>query len=109
MKTYLTEQNEWIRLGARKAKVGLSSKAVKGDVVFIELPVIGLNVQKGQPCATVESIKAVSDVHAPVDGVISAVNDSVFDEPDVITQKDTWLFTVDYEGKADTSEWTVLK
>ncbi len=107
MKTYLTEQNEWIRLSAHRAKVGLDCNAVKGDVVFIELPVIGLHVQKGQPCATVESIKAVSEVHSPVDGVISDVNDAVFDAPDVITQKDTWLFTVDFEGKADTSEWTI--
>lgn len=108
MKTYLTARNEWIRLSVHRAIVGLDCNAVKGDVVFIELPVIGLYVQKGQPCATVESIKAVSEVYSPVDGVISDVNDSVFDTPDVITQMDTWLFTVDFEGIADTNGWTII-
>lgn len=107
MITYLTAQNEWIRLSARQATVGLDCRAVKGDVVFIELPVIGLDVQKGELCATVESIKTISEVHAPVSGVISAINDAVYDAPDTITQEDTWLFKMNFEGEADTNGWTI--
>ena len=107
MKTFITAQNEWIRLSDQRATVGIDCRAVKGDVVYIELPVIGLDVQKGELCATVESIKAVSEVHAPVSGVISAINDSVYDAPDTITQEDTWLFAVDFEGEADTNGWTI--
>ena len=107
MKTFLTAQNEWIRLSDCRATVGLDCRTVKGDVVYIELPVIGLDVQKGELCATVESIKAISEVHAPVSGVISAINDSVYDAPDTITQEDTWLFAVDFKGEADTSGWSI--
>ncbi len=107
MKTFLTAQNEWIRLSDRRATVGLDCRTVKGDVVYIELPVIGLDVIKGELCATVESIKAISEVHAPVSGVISAINDSVYDAPDLITQEDTWLFAVDFESEADTSGWAI--
>jgi glycine cleavage system H lipoate-binding protein len=53
METYLTEQNEWIRLSAHKATVGLDGNAIKGDVVYIELPAVGFHVQRGDPCATV--------------------------------------------------------
>ena len=109
MNTYLTSQDEWVIISSHTATVGLDCRSVRGDVVYIELPVIGLDVKKGQPCATVESIKAVSEVHAPVNGMISSINDSVFDMPDIISQKDTWLFKVTFEGQADISEWTVKK
>ncbi len=108
MVTYITADHEWIRLDAQSASVGLTKEAVKGDVVYIELPAVGLQVKKGEPCAKVESIKAVSDVHAPVDGMISAVNDSVFDDPDSVAQMGTWLFKVDFESEADTRGWTKM-
>jgi glycine cleavage system H protein len=106
---YYTTQNEWISLNGNKAAVGLSGSAILGDVVYIELPAVGLRVEKGEPCATVESTKAVNDVHAPVSGVISAINDHVYDEPDSVSEEHTWLFTVEFEGSADTSEWKTEK
>jgi len=106
MSTYMTAGHEWIRLDAHVAFVGLMKEAVAGDVVYIELPAVGIQVRKGEPCAKVESIKAVSDLHAPVDGVVSAVNDTVYDDPDSVVKPDTWLFKVDFEGEADTSGWT---
>jgi glycine cleavage system H lipoate-binding protein len=48
-------------------------------------------------------------VHAPVSGVISAINDHVYDEPDSVSEEHTWLFTVEFEGSADTSEWKTEK
>lgn len=104
MEAVFTTQNQWIRLSAQKATVGLVGDVIKGDVVYIELPAIGLHVQKGEPCATVESIKGISEVYAPVSGVISAVNDHVYDDPDTV--RDTWLFKMDFEGDADLSGWT---
>lgn len=109
MNTYLTSQNVWVIISAHTATVGLDCKSVRGDVVYIELPVIGLDVKKGEPCAKVESMKAISEVHAPVNGIISSVNDSVYDVPDIISQKDTWLFKMTFEGEADIGEWTIKK
>lgn len=104
-KMYYTTQNEWISLSGNKATVGLVGSAITGDVVYIELPAIGLDVQKSEPCATVESTKAIIEVHAPVSGVISAINDHVYDVPETLSEERTWLFKVDFEGDVDTSEW----
>ena len=100
---YYTRQHEWIRFINQTAFVGLTGKSLKGDVVYIELPEIGMNVGRDEPCAKVESVKAVTAVCSPVAGIISAVNDSVFDDPDLITRSplSTWLFKVECEGEAD--------
>jgi glycine cleavage system H protein len=100
---YYTRQHEWIRFINHTAFVGLTGKSLQGDVVYIELPEIGKIVGSGEPCAQVESVKATSSVCAPVKGVISAVNDSVYDDPDIIATHplSTWLFKVDYEGEAE--------
>lgn len=108
-KMYYTAQNEWIRLSDNKATVGLVGSAMPGDVVYIELPAVGLKVQKGEPCATVESTKAVSEVHAPVSGVIAAINDHVYDVPEIVAEEGTWLFKVDFVGDVDTSGWKTEK
>ena len=103
--TYYTTQNEWIRLCGNIATVGLVGSAISGDVVYIELPAVGLDVRKGESCAMVESTKAVVEVHAPVNGVISATNDHVYDVPESVAEEQAWLFAVDFEGDVDTSEW----
>lgn len=97
---FFTLQNEWVRFNNNKAFVGLTGKGIAGDVVYIELPEIGQSVTKGQPCAKVESVKSVIDVHAPATGIVSAVNDAVYDDPDIVVKfpQMTWLFKVDYEG-----------
>ena len=101
---FFTLQHEWVRFNHQKAFVGLTGKGIDGDVVYIELPEIGQSVAKGEPCATVEAVKSVVDVHAPAAGVVSGINDSVYDDPDVIVKfpKKTWLFYVEYEGDPDT-------
>lgn len=107
MDTVYSVQNAWIRLDGRKATIGLLGSAVNGDVVYIELPAIGLHFNKGERCATVESTKTVSEIYAPVSGVVLTVNDHVYDEPDAVKQEGTWLFTLDVEGKVDTNGWTI--
>ena len=102
---FFTHQHEWVRFNMGKAFIGLTGKGIAGDVVYIELPQIGQCVARGQCCATVEAIKSVTDVHAPATGVVSGINDTVYDDPDIVVKEPlkTWLFKVDFEGDADTN------
>ena len=101
---YYTRQHEWVRFINNTAFIGLTGKGLEGDVVYIELPDIGRQVSKGEPCAKVESVKGVISVCSSAAGVIAAVNDTVYDDPDEITRHplSTWLFKVDCEGEVDT-------
>ena len=102
---FYTAQKEWIELDVGWLTMGLTEKALEGDIVYIELPKVGQRLIKGSPCATVESMKATVDICAPVSGVVSAINETVFDDPDAVTAKRAWLFKLDFEGEADTSGW----
>ncbi len=102
---YVTPQHEWILFDENKATIGLIGSALAGDIVYIELPAIGQTVEMGVPCASVESTKLVYEVHAPASGVISAVNDTVYDDPDSVAKSRAWLFTVEFHVKPDTSGW----
>jgi glycine cleavage system H protein len=90
---FFTTGHEWIRFCDGEAVVGVSGVGLRGDVVYIELPEIGRYVKKGEVCALVETVKSVCDVHAPVTGVVISVNDTVFDDPDIIAKQplETWL------------------
>ena len=98
---YYTRQHEWIHFINRTVFVGLTGKSLQGDVVYIELPETGKSVGRGEPCARVESVKAVTAVCSPVAGIIAAVNDAVFDDPDMISRSplSTWLFKVECEDE----------
>ena len=78
--------------------VGISDHAqiALGDVVFLETPIIGAVVQQGQACAVIESVKAASDIHAPISGTVVAVNSAAIDAPESINQDPygTWLFKI---------------
>jgi glycine cleavage system H protein len=81
------KSHEWARAEADGTIViGISDHAQSalGDLVFVELPAIGKSLTAGATCAVVESVKAASDVYAPVSGVVSAVNDALNDAPEVI-------------------------
>ena len=99
---FFTAGHEWVRLDGPGAAVGVTGDGLYGDIVYIELPEIGRPVEAGEACAQVETVKSVRDVHAPVSGVVIAVNDSVFDDPDVIARQplDTWLFKLRADGAA---------
>jgi glycine cleavage system H protein len=83
MATKFTKDHEWVRVDGGAAIVGISDHAAGqlGDVVFVELPEIGRKLKKGEEMAVVESVKAASDVYAPVSGVVIAVNDAIVAEP----------------------------
>jgi glycine cleavage system H protein len=78
-----TEEHEWIRVEGDTATIGISPYAQEqlGDVVFVDLPQPGKKVEKGKEVAVVESVKAASEVYAPVSGEVIAVNDELAKEP----------------------------
>ena len=78
-----TRDHEWIRVEADTAVIGITDYAQTqlGDVVYVELPTVGRRVEKGKEAAVVESVKAASEIYAPVSGEIIAVNDALSGEP----------------------------
>jgi glycine cleavage system H protein len=78
-----TRDHEWVRLDGDLAVVGITDYAQSqlGDVVYVELPEIGHRVEKGKEAAVVESVKAASEVYAPVSGEVAAVNDALTADP----------------------------
>ncbi|MDH2918631.1 MAG: glycine cleavage system protein GcvH [Sideroxydans sp.] len=101
-----TASHEWARLQADGAlAVGISAQgqSMLGDMVFVELPAIGRKVVAGEACAVVESVKAASDVHAPVGGTIIAVNAQLSDSPEDLnnTPYASWIFTLQADNLAD--------
>ncbi|WP_233253257.1 glycine cleavage system protein GcvH [Paracoccus binzhouensis] len=81
-----TEDHEWLNIVDGVATVGITTHAVEqlGDLVFVDLPEVGAKLSKGDPAATVESVKAASDVYCPLDGKIVAVNDALTDDPSIV-------------------------
>jgi glycine cleavage system H protein len=83
MTTKYTEEHEWLKVDGDVATVGITQHAAEqlGDVVFVDLPAIGKKVEKGKDAAVVESVKAASDVYAPITGEVVEVNTSITNEP----------------------------
>ena len=81
-----TEQHEWLRQDGEVVHVGITDHAQGelGDIVFVELPEPGRTVQKGEAIAVIESIKAASDIYAPIDGEIVSVNTQLDSEPGLV-------------------------
>lgn len=94
-----TEEHEWVRMEGDIATVGVTDHAQEelSDVVFVELPEIGREVEEKEAIAVVESVKAASDIYAPVTGVITEVNDSLEDDPGNVNEDpygSGWLFKI---------------
>ena len=97
------KSHEWARVeGDGKVTVGISEHAqgLLGDLVYVELPSVGDTVTVGNACAVVESVKAASDVYAPVSGTVTAVNDSLTDKPEMINEDaygEGWILTIEVD------------
>lgn len=97
------KSHEWARVeGDGKITVGISDHAqgLLGDLVYVELPNVGDHIDAGNACAVVESVKAASDVYAPISGTITAVNAALADKPETINEDaygEGWLFVVEAE------------
>jgi len=94
-----TEDHEWLLADGDVVTVGITEHAATqlGDLVFVELPEIGTRVAKGDEIVTIESVKAASDIAAPLDGEIVAVNDALADAPGLVNEDPTgaaWFFKI---------------
>lgn len=87
---YYTSEHEWVRLEeGDEATIGITEFAQDqlGDVVFVQLPAIGASLLAGEPFGEVESVKTVSELYAPVTGVVLAVNDTLADRPELVNEQ----------------------
>ncbi len=103
-----TNSHEYIRLEDDIATVGITAFAIDqlGDIVFLDLPEVGTKVEKGQTFGTIESVKAVEDIYAPVTGIVIEANTALIDEPENITQDPygaSWLIKVNIQDAGDLS------
>jgi glycine cleavage system H protein len=94
---YFTQEHEWISVEGDTATVGITdfAQAQLGDVVFVELPAAGTQVQKGKEAAVVESVKAASDVYAPVSGEVTEANAALEGDPSLVNsapEGEGWFF-----------------
>jgi len=99
MSLYFTKEHEWIRVEGDVATVGISNHAQEalGDIVFAEVPEAGKSLSKGQEAAVVESVKAASDVYAPVSGEVVEGNQAIADDPSLINsdpEGEGWFFKI---------------
>ena len=106
MTTYYTEEHEWIRVEGDTATVGITNFAQEqlGDVVFVELPEAGRQVEQGGEAAVVESVKAASDVYAPVSGEVVEANQALVDDSSLVNsdpEGDGWFFRVRLSNTAE--------
>jgi len=97
MTTYYTKEHEWIRVEGDLATVGITNHAQEqlGDIVFAEVPAAGRKLAKGEEAAVVESVKAASDVYAPVSGEVTEGNPAVASDPALINRDpegEGWFF-----------------
>jgi glycine cleavage system H protein len=108
MPRYFTEDHEWIEVDGDTATIGITDYAQGqlGDIVFVEVPSPGAQLAKGKEAAVVESVKAASDVFAPVSGIVTAGNSALEDDPALVNtapESDGWFFklTIADSGELD--------
>ena len=106
-----TDDHEWAKNNGETVRIGISDYAQDqlGDIVFVELPEVGSTFEKGDEFGTVESVKAVSELYMPMGGEVTAVNDTLTDEPERVNSdpyKDGWMMDI---KASDPTELDALK
>lgn len=101
-----TEEHEWLKLDGDEVIVGITEHAAEqlGDLVFVELPTEGKMVVKGEEIVTIESVKAASDIAAPLDGQITEVNPAIVENPALVNEdplENGWFFKMALADPAD--------
>ena len=104
-----TKEHEWAKVEGDIAVVGITDYAQKelGDVVYVELPEVGNTYEKDDACSNIESVKAVSDIYAPVSGEITEVNKALEDNPEIVNKDpygEGWLFKLKLEKPDELEE-----
>ncbi|WP_375703611.1 glycine cleavage system protein GcvH [Bartonella sp. AD13SXNS] len=108
-KTYFTQDHEWLRVEGQVVTVGVTHYAQEqlGDLVFVDLPQSGTKLSKGEAAAVVESVKAASDVYAPLDGEVVERNEALTDNPELVNQKpetEGWLWKMTLQDETQLDE-----
>ena len=101
-----TEEHEWVMVEKELAVIGISDFAqdALGDVVFVELPEVGTVLEAGKAFGVVESVKAVSDIYAPISGTVEEINDDLVEAPEIINTSpydDGWMIKIRMADAAD--------
>ena len=101
-----TKEHEWVKIEGGKATVGIThfAQSELGDIVFVELPEVGDEIAKDQPFGSVESVKTVSELYAPVSGKVVAVNEELSDNPEYVNEspyEQAWMITVELTDEAE--------
>ena len=102
-----TKEHEWVKIEGKRGRVGIADYAQSslGDITFIELPKVGDRCKQFEQIATVESVKAASDIYAPISGKVVQVNETVMDSPELVNQspyEDAWFFVVELTDEFET-------
>jgi glycine cleavage system H protein len=110
MPRYFTPDHEWIEVAGSHARVGIThfAQSQLGDITFVELPAVGAVLARGGSTSVVDSVKAASDVYAPVGGTVTAINAALEDAPDLVNsapEAEGWLWEMTL---ADAAELTGL-
>ncbi len=95
-----SEEHEWVRIEGNKAYVGITDFAQSelGDIVFVELPEVGDSVEQDEPFGSVESVKTVSELYAPLSGKVVEVNERLTDEPELVNNSsydNAWMIVIE--------------
>jgi glycine cleavage system H protein len=109
MSLYFTKEHEWIRVEGDTATVGITdfAQAQLGDIVFVEVPEAGRQVTQGGDAAVVESVKAASDVYAPVSGEVVEGNQALADDPSLVNsdpENEGWFFKIRLSDEGQLSD-----
>lgn len=88
MESYFTKEHEWVKVKEGVASVGITEYAAHqlGDVTFVELPKVGKSVKQFEVLAAIESVKAASDIYAPVSGKVTQVNEALDERPEIVNE-----------------------
>ena len=109
MSTKYTEEHEWITVDGDVGTVGITDHAQEqlGELVYVELPDVGTSLDQGDEACVIESVKAASEIYAPVSGEITAVNEELADAPTTVNdaaEGDGWLFKIKLSDTAELDE-----
>jgi glycine cleavage system H protein len=101
-----TKEHEWVKIEGNLATIGITdyAQASLGDITFVELPLAGVSIEKSSVLATVESVKAASDVYTPFSGKISRINQAIVDNPELINQspyEKAWFAIIEIKNHAE--------
>ncbi|HNW91286.1 MAG TPA: glycine cleavage system protein GcvH [bacterium] len=108
MATYYSKDHEWITVNGAEGVMGITAYAAQqlGDVVYVDLPAAGKSVKQHEVLCAIESVKAASDIYAPLSGSVTAVNDKLATAPELVNQsaeQEAWIATLTLSNPAEVS------